>query len=308
VRRTWDHAAVSLTFPSEIADAEALLALLRARDDVGAAAAAAERARRLLARALRDAGADGAIVEMVESAATPSGVPANLPLGPEVTQGDAVVRLAQGRLVDAIVAHLAAEDGLDLAEQNAEAVLPAGVRATALEVRQLAVTGQPVHDAVAFAGADGDLMADRFVCGRPRTPAHHRVTGAVAQARCPDCRSVRSSDGPFAPEVAPIGHIDPVATDDPGVDPAGDADLPATVDPMPPARRPPRDAASPRLLPGPRPAGPPRRVSFGERHRRVWALIVAIRLLVVLALVVAVFAGVVLGISGQLDLASILPR
>lgn len=299
---------MSLTIPPEIADAEALLALLRAREDVETTAAAAERARRLLARALREAGADGAIVELVESAATPSGVPANLPLGPEVTQGDAVVRLAQGRLVDAIVAHLAAEDGLDLAEQNADALLPPGVRATALEVHHLAVTGQPVHDAVAFAGADGDLMADRFVCGRPRTPAHHRVTGGAVQARCPECRSVRPSDGPFAPEVAPIGHIGPVAAEDPGVDRAGDAEPPATADPVPPARRTPPGAASPSLLPGPRPALPAKRVSFGERHGRVWALIVAIRLLVVLALVVAVFAVVVLGIAGHLDPAAILPH
>ena len=296
-----------MSFPPGTADAEALLALLRAREAVEITAAAAERARRLLARALREAGADPAIIELVQGAATPSGVPANLPLGPEVTQGDAIVRIAQGSLVDAIVAHLAAEDGLDLAERNAEAVLPPGVRAAALEVRHLAVTGQPVHDAVAFAGADGDLMADRFVCGRPRTPAHHRVTVAEGQGRCWECRNVRPSGGPFAPEVAPIGHIGPLATAAPGVDRTRDAEPPAATDPVPQPRRTP-DAAAPRLLPGPRPAGPAKRASFGERHGRVWALIVAIRLLVVLALVVAVFAAVVLGIGGHLDPASILPH
>jgi hypothetical protein len=290
--------------PTAVEASDELLGVLRAQRTVTDAEAATGTAQRLLARALREAGAAPEVVRMVEGAERPSLVPASLPVPDTGVQADEVVRVQQHALVEAIVAHLTALDALDMAEQRLDGVLPPQLRGARPFLRRLAVTGQPVHDFAAVTAPNGDLLAGRAVCGRPRTLAHRRVAdradAVVAAdgtqpppARCADCRELRTSDGPFAPEVGPIAQIARSAS----------AEAEA-AEPEVEARQSDRPSPGARPTPAPRPASTAaaRSQSFGERHPRVRAAAVALRTIVVLIIVVLVFAGAVAGITGHLGL------
>ena len=137
------------------------------------------------------------------------------------------------------------------------------------------VRGHPLHDFPVFATPDGDCLAGRAICGRPRIPDHvPPATGAATDsgARCPDCEALRLFDGPFpaeevvaqtaspAPVPAPIAAPAPEPVAAPAPAPSSS---PAPVEPAAPsAPEPAPESAAGRALAPPArrtPGAPPAR-------------------------------------------------